>query len=296
MAKRSRMNKRTAAQATMSLRALMHRSAFFFFVFLSAALIVVSRTDPRFAPMVRGFANDMLAPVIGFLSHPVRYAQNAADGVRHFFDTYDENERLRSENAYLLYWQQLARQLEHENAELRRLMNMPNDQVFGVSTTAKVLGGTGGPFVRTLLVTGGTRDGLTTEHVALAPEGVVGRVIETGRATSRILLLTDATARLPVVVERNRARAVLAGDNGPQPRLNYLSIQDTVEKGDRLITSGDGGFYPPNLPVGVVASVEGRVVRVRLFADAERLEYLRLVKIDELADVNNVAGGASRAP
>lgn len=295
MARHGGLRNGRVMQAAMPLRALVHRSAFFFFLLLSGGLLLVSKTDPAFTPTVRGAVLDTLDPALRILSQPVQLVERGADAVDTFFATYGDNRRLREENGYLLYWQQTARQLEHENAALRRLLNMPPDMGQGVTMTVKILGDASGPYGRTLLVSGGARDGVNVRQVALAPEGVIGRVIDAGRRTGRILLLTDTNARLPVIVERTRARAILSGDNGPQPRLNYLPPNSVVEPGDRLLTSGDGGLYPANLPVGLVDSVNGSAVRVRLFANPEFLEYVRLMQIPDLDDAPAKAAAGAQA-
>jgi rod shape-determining protein MreC len=79
-----------------------------------------------------------------------------------------------------------------------------------------------------------------------------------------------------VLLESSRGRAVLAGDNEDRPSLQYLPPTVAPSPGERIVTSGDGGVFPPGLPVGVVASADG-TVRVRPFVELGRLQYLRLV-------------------
>ena len=109
-------------------------------------------------------------------------------------------------------------------------------------------------------------------------EGLAGRVAEVGDNSARVLFVTDVNSRLPVQVERTRERAILAGDNSAQMRLVLLQGVAGVQRGDRIITSGDGGSFPVGIPVGEVvqAGAEGSV-RVRPFADFSRLEFVRVV-------------------
>src|SRR5438270_735747 len=79
----------------------------------------------------------------------------------------------------------------------------------------------------------------------------VGEVIGVTAGASRVLMLTDVASRTPVMIDRTNARAILTGDGGPNPRLDYLRGQDPVREGDRILTSGDGGMLPRGLPVGV---------------------------------------------
>jgi rod shape-determining protein MreC len=107
--------------------------------------------------------------------------------------------------------------------------------------------------------------------------GLVGRVTEVGDRAARVLLVTDLNSRVPVAVDGSRERAVLAGDNSDRPRLLYLPARTTVKVGDRLVSSGNGGIFPPGLPVGEVAAIEDGIVRVEPYAELSRLDYLRIV-------------------
>jgi rod shape-determining protein MreC len=102
-------------------------------------------------------------------------------------------------------------------------------------------------------------------------------VIEVGEWSSRVLLLTDINARVPVLLEGSRHRAVLAGDNSDQAKLLYLPPELAVQVGERVVTSGHGGLFPPGLPVGIVTSATERGIRVLPNAEMSRVEHLQLV-------------------
>jgi rod shape-determining protein MreC len=143
--------------------------------------------------------------------------------------------------------------------------------------SAQVIGNSGGAFVRNVLVNAGSRDGVARGQAAVTGEGLVGRVAEVGERAARILLLNDLNSRIPVILESSRDRAVLAGDNSDEPRLLYLAATAKVKVGDRIVTGGAGGVFPPGLPVGVVAAVDGASVRVEPYAELPRLDYVRIV-------------------
>ena len=82
--------------------------------------------------------------------------------------------------------------------------------------------------------------------------------------------------RIPVVLEDSRQRAVLGGDNSDRPRLMHLPPEFDIAVGARVVTSGHGGMFPPGLPVGTVASVDGGLVRVEPIEDLGRLEFVRI--------------------
>jgi rod shape-determining protein MreC len=99
-----------------------------------------------------------------------------------------------------------------------------------------------------------------------------------GRDSSRVILLTDTSSRIPVTIQPSGQRAVLAGDNTMNPPILFLENDELVRPGDRVVSSGDGGVFPADLLVGQVALGTDRRLRVRLAADYERLEFLRVMR------------------
>jgi rod shape-determining protein MreC len=105
-------------------------------------------------------------------------------------------------------------------------------------------------------------------------------VVEVGRNSSRLLLLTDLNSRVPVIVEASRYRGVLAGDNSDQPKLIFLPTNAKVNVGDRIVTSGHGGVFPPGLAVGVVSSIGDGNIRIEPLVDFSRIEYVSILRYE----------------
>lgn len=243
---------------------------------MAIGLLTIEKTSPELAERARGVASDFVAPILDLLSRPSTATADAIDGIRELAALRRENAMLREERDRLLQWQTVARRLDSENQHLRGLMNLaPDPRAHFVS--ARVVGGSGGAFVRTILVTAGARDGARKNQPAITGEGLLGRVSEVGDRSARILLLTDINSRVPVVVERVHEQAVLAGNNSNSLDLKYLSADTKVEVGDRIVTSGHGGIFPPGLPVGAITRIENGQIVVQPYVDWERTEYVRLV-------------------
>ena len=92
-------------------------------------------------------------------------------------------------------------------------------------------------------------------------------MVQVGEWSSRVLLITDLNSRIPVLIEPSRQRAVMAGDNSGQPESLYVPGDASLAVGDRVVTSGHGGMFPPGLPVGLVASVSDNSIRIQPFVD-----------------------------
>lgn len=258
------------------LRAFAQRFSVLVFIAASLAVILFGRLDPGRVEVARIHAMDALSPILDVLSRPAATAAQAIESVADISNVYEENQRLKAENAKLMQWRQVASRLEAENGSLRALLRYEPDRKTS-DVSARVIAAPGGSFVRTLMVTAGNRRGVHKGQAALTGAGLVGRVIEAGEWSSRVLLITDLNTRIPVVLESSRQRAVLAGDNSDQPRLLYLPSEAPVAVGERVVTSGHGGNLPPGVPVGVVASVSERGVKVQPYAELSRIDYLRLV-------------------
>lgn len=258
------------------LRALAQRFSFLLLVLASIALMMVGKIESVSVDSARARVTDAFAPILDAISRPAATAARVVESAVELENSFDENQRLKAENARLLQWKQAALRLEAENNSLRSLLRVrPEPSVNYIA--ARVIATPGSSFVRTLVVTAGKRDGVRKGQAALAGAGLVGRVIEVGEWSSRVLLLTDINARIPVILSNTRQRSILAGDNSDQAKLLYLPPDSPIQVGERVVTSGDGGLFPPGLPVGVVTAVSERGVRVLPSADLARVEHLRLV-------------------
>ncbi len=261
---------------TAPLRGLADRFAYVFLLAAAFAILVLGKADPQIFERARMTVTDITAPVLDALSRPAMTVASTIEEVKELGRLRAENQALRSQNIQLLKWQTTARTLMAENDQLRGLLGFGADPEAS-SVTARVIGDSGGAFVRSVLVNAGRRAGVRKGQAAAVGNGLLGRVAEVGERSARILLITDLNSRIPVVIESSRERAVLAGDNSASPRLNYLPITTKVKLGDRIVTSGHGGVFPPGLPVGIVTTVAKDGVRVRPYAAGERLEYIRLM-------------------
>ncbi|MCK6451616.1 MAG: rod shape-determining protein MreC [Alphaproteobacteria bacterium] len=250
---------------------------FTFLLLLAAAvgLMLLGKADTVLVERLRVVVTDSVSPLLDALSRPTAVVNDLIEHGRNVYGLALENRTLREENARLLQWQAVARRLEAENAALRALTGyVPEAAATDIS--ARVIGASGGAYVRSVLVAAGARHGARKGQAAVAGTGLAGRVTEVGDRSARVLLITDLNSRIPVVVEGSRDQAVLAGDNSDRPRLDYLRSNARVTPGDRVVTSGIGGIFPPGIPVGVVVGAENGF-RVQPPIDWERLEFLRLM-------------------
>ncbi|CAA7620476.1 rod shape-determining protein MreC [Magnetospirillum sp. UT-4] len=258
-----------------TLRLLAQRFAFVSLVVAAVALMIVGKADVLLVERTRTLVADALAPVLDVMSRPAASIAEVVDSVRELASLRAENVRLRAENARLMHWQTVARRLEAETSVLHDQLNVIPDPDPSF-VTARVIGDVGSAFGHSMLLGAGNRDGVRKGLAVLSGEVLVGHVAEVGERSSRLLLLTDINARIPVMLEASRTRAILAGDNRERPKLNYLAGAP-VAAGDRVVTSSSGAAFPPGIPIGVVGSVTDGIIRVEPFVRRHELEFVTVV-------------------
>lgn len=260
-----------------AIRALAQRFAYLGLVIAAVGLMMIGKADALLMERLRIVIADSVAPILDVLASPADAVADGVEGVRRWLDLHEENQRLRAERDRLLQWQAVALRLEAENDSLRRLTHYvaaPEAR----ELSARVIGDSGGTFAQSMLLFAGKADGIGRGDAVLSGEGLIGRIVGVSDRSSRVLLVTDLNSRIPVVVANaDRPRAVLAGDNTERPRLIHHVPGVRVRPGDRVVTSGDAGAFPPGVPVGTVASVVDGAIRIQPYVDRSRLDHVRIV-------------------
>lgn len=260
-------------------RGISQRFSSYFFIALALILLLLSRVHPAAVEGLRIHTIDTLAPVLDAVSRPMVAVENFGAAIHDTINLRSDNRRLREENAHLVEWQNAVVALEKENRELRELLRFKAEPKQAY-ISARVIADTGGAYTRGLIVTAGKVDGVREGMAAMTGEGLIGRIVEVGDWSSRVMLITDLNSRIPVTVTPTGDRAILAGDNTSQPKLLFMPRDSSVSEGARVLTSGHGGIFPPNLSVGVLKDSGRGTLKVSLVADIGRITYVRLIDFD----------------
>ncbi|WP_413718013.1 rod shape-determining protein MreC [Silicimonas sp. MF1-12-2] len=247
-------------------------------VIVLLAVFLLWRIDSPRAERFRAQIVDAIVPNLEWALVPVTETMNLVRGFQSYAALQRQNRELRDELQRMKAWKEAALQLEQENAKLLDLNKVRLDPALTV-VTGQVIADSGSPFRQSVLLNvGAARDGIKDGWAVTDGLGLVGRISGVGRNSSRVLLLTDSASRVPVTIQPSGQRALLAGDNSALPVLDFLEAPEEVRPGDRVVSSGDGGVFPAGLLVGnVVLARDGRL-RLRLTADYERLEFLRVLR------------------
>lgn len=246
---------------------------------LAVTLMILHRAHALPVEKLRVSLMDAVAPATTVVSAPFISFIDSIDGVTTLRGLKAENIQLHEENIRLQQWYESALKLQVENQSFRDLLNVKADPTLNF-VTARVISDAGGTFVKSVLLPVGAMDKVQKGNAVMSGRGLIGRVTEAGQKSSRVLLITDLNSRIPVIIQNTRTRAILAGKNGDLMRLERLPADSGITIGTRVITSGDGGQLPPDLPVGTVIKTGPDGVWVQPLSDMSRLTYVQVVNAD----------------
>ena len=196
------------------------------------------------------------------------------EGIGAYFDAARQNARLKRELAAAKVRLVESDARAEENRRLKALLQLretdPEPVIF-----ARLIGSSAASSRRFATLSAGASDGILVGMPVRAPAGVVGRVLETGSSTSRVLLITDGESLVPV----RRASDGLPGfaqgraDGTVQIRLISLGI-NPLKRGDAFVTSGSGGLYPPGMPIAIAQTLTRDGAIARILADPAASDYV----------------------
>jgi rod shape-determining protein MreC len=140
-----------------------------------------------------------------------------------------------------------------------------------------------GTLNRSLMISAGLEEGVRKNQPVIAAEGLIGRVIDVGKHSARVLLITDAASRIPAAVESSREQLILAGDNSERPVMTHMVHNNLPKPGEVIVTSGKGGIFPPGLEIGrVVKQGSSGSLRIHTPIRWNQLEFVQVLAPSEM--------------
>lgn len=261
-------------------------------LFLFFALFILWRIDSPRVERFRMALVDRFVPNMEWVLAPVTQFTRIVSDYQSYAQIYQRNQELRQELQRMKGWQEAALQLEQTNAQLRALNNVQLSPSLGF-VTGEVITDSGSPFSQSGLLNVGSVDGVQDGQAAVDGLGLVGRISGVADRTARLVFLSDVSSQVPVIIRPSGQRAILHGDNTLAPKVLFLEIPDDVRPGMRVVTSGDGGVFPPELLVGQIVRTSSGEMRALLAADYEGLEFVRILRsspLDQIVGAGELVG------
>lgn len=233
-------------------------------VVVGAALLGFSYLSPHGFAGLRGVATDLLVPAGTTAATGRTGRQGLSASVMAYIDAGSKNVQLREEIAVARVRLAEARAIEAENKQLKAILGMQDEAAPPVAIT-RLIGSTATSTRRLAYINKGQRHGIRTGMPIVTPQGLIGRVLETGSSSATILLLTDSNSMVPVRRADDDIVAFAEGqaDGTLLIRLVNLGI-NPLKEGDVFVTTGAGGLFRPGIAVAVATKItrDGAVAHV----------------------------------
>lgn len=246
---------------------------------VAALLLAIAIIDPRGFQALRSAAADVTAPISNAGRAVVGFFSGIGDNVRNYWNAASQNGELRRQLEEAQRELNSRRALEYENQRLLAMLGLAQ-QTSDEVTTARITSSSFQSPRRLGTLSAGMSSGVTAGMPVRNADGLIGRVLETGRWASRVLLITDAASNVPVRLVRDGTPALAVGRGDGTIELRTLEVgQVPFRRGDVLVTSGAGGLFPPNIPVAVVTGQQGERAIATPLADPGRLDFAIVQRI-----------------
>jgi rod shape-determining protein MreC len=242
-------------------------------VILAVLLLAVAIVDPRGFNALRGVALDVTTPISSAGRGVVRFFTGSGQAISYYFMAASQNDELKRKLETAERKLVEARAIEYENARLKRLLRISNELTDDV-TSARIVNSSFDSSRRLATLAAGSSQGVQIGMPVRAPEGLIGRIIETGRYASRVLLITDGASNVPVRLVRGGTPALATGRGDGTIEIKPLEVgENPFRRGDIFVTSGTGGIYGPNIPAAIVVRVSRDETVARPLANPARSDF-----------------------
>lgn len=191
----------------------------------------------------------------------------------------EENKRLQFEASTLKRRLDQLQEQALETQRLQRLLAM-RDSSQAEFLTARVVGKDATNWFKTILLDCGSMEGVRRNQPVLAPNGLVGRVVEVTPTSARVQLFTDPVSAVGGLIQRTRVTGIVSGNLGAGARVRYLPLMGDVVVGEEVVTSGMGGVFPKGIPIGRITTVERK--SGVLFQEATLTPAVDLSRLEEV--------------
>lgn len=248
-----------------------------------ALLLVASLWQPQFLSGLRGGAQDTAAPATQTVAAARTESKGIIASIRGYFRAGRQNAQLKREMEIARIRVKEAESVRQENARLKALLAIREGNVKPVAI-ARLVGSTASSTRRFGYLGAGSDQGVAPGMPVVSPRGVVGRILEVGRSSSRVLLLLDSESVLPVRRSRDEVVAFAEGRGDSLLRVKLINLGiNPLKVGDMLVTSGAGGYYQPGIAVAIISekTIDGGLARV--VSDPAATDFVAVMPIFEPA-------------
>lgn len=263
---------------------------------LGLGLLGLSLWQPdAFAPM-RGVASDVVAPAGSAGAAAREQSHGVWASITGYFNAGRQNAALREEMEIARIRLAEADAVNAENRRLKGLLGLSETAAKPVAV-ARLVGSTAASTRRHAYLNAGANQKVAAGMPVISERGVIGRVLETGRNSARILLLSDSESVLPVRRAKDEVIAFAEGRGDGLLRIRLVNLGiNPLKEGDLMVTSGAGGYYRPGVAVAVISTITPDGGIARLVAEPSATNFVAVEPVHQPAAVAALGGAAPVDP
>ena len=245
---------------------------------ISIAFIILGKIN--FAPInyLKVGINEIVYRISFVASLPEKYIGYSFKAIEQHLNIYKNYNLIEEELKKLKSQKYQTDFLESENKRLKKILENITYSSDGV--VAKVLIDKQSPFLKSIIINKGSKNGLTKGMAVLSDNYLIGKIVEVNYTTSRVLLLSDLNSRVPVSIEPGSIQSILFGDGKNSGNIQYTRKNTTIKTGSIIYTSGTGGLLKPGIPIGKIYKNEKKII-VDFFIDFTQLRYVKVASYIE---------------
>ncbi|MBP8625079.1 MAG: rod shape-determining protein MreC [Syntrophorhabdales bacterium] len=222
---------------------------------------------------------EIVGPALRLLKEPFTGARYIFNTYMNLIDAKKENYLLKKRIDELLLENQRIPELEQENRRLKTILKLAESNP-GTSVVAKVIGEDLKNWFKCIIVDKGRDHGINEKMPVITPKGIVGQVVEVNKWHSKVMIINDTNSSVDVNIEGRDTRGVLEGTGYTVLKLKYITKNDEVEVGDKLVTSGKDSIYPKGIPTGIIIAIDKQ--KAGIFYDIDVMPYNNFKRLEEV--------------
>jgi rod shape-determining protein MreC len=241
-------------------------------IFSAAILIILTSSAAR---LVRINLTDTSTPLLRSFNSFLKLLE----GIAPFAALREENRILHERMDLLTRMAEETQAVHDENSRLRNLLNFRKIIPY-ISIPAQIIGRDPSNWSNSAIIDKGSRHGISENMAVVSTRGLIGRVVEVGRYSSKVLLITDPNLKAGVLIRRNRQGGLLVGMSGSRCKIIYISLDSDAKAGDKVMTAGFGSVFPKGILIGEIEKVgkeKGRLYKYAIVKPSQDLSKLEEV-------------------
>ena len=248
-------------------------------IFFSISLIVLSRLNVPAINYLKVSLNEIIYRASFVVSIPEQQLQNASIALKNHFKLYEDLKITKKKIKELEFEKYNSNYLSAENTRLRKLIDeyiIQSDEL-----VAKVLLDKNSPFLKSIIVNKGSKDGVKLGMAVLDNQYLIGKIVEVNYSTSRALLVSDLNSKIPISVEPGNFLSILSGTGKSYGKIQYTQQDFNFQESNIVYTSGSGGIFKSGIPIGKIKIESNENIRVNFFSNLSQITYVKLISFEK---------------